>query len=364
MAKASEGKSQVVVEPAATPMAGSRGITLKHVAQAAGVHYSTASRALDPNKQSLVSEATLAHVQETARRLGYQHHMLARSLRRQRSDTIGIVIPDLANPFWGPILHAIHRACDERGYVPLIGETHGERRSHRELLERLAGWRVGAIISGAARLDDQAMLERFVRTQVPVLLMVRATLDGLPRVVDDGALGAELAVKHLAALRHRRIAQLAGPQHTYSFFVRRLGFLEQAAASEVAVIDVGQCGVAPTYEEGHRLMNAALRLRRRPTAVFAHNDLMAIGAIDALREADLVCPDDVSVIGYNDFPLVDHISPALSTLRVPADELGYSAGTMAVDLIENPDQTPASVSLAPQLIARQSTAPPPRRRRT
>jgi LacI family transcriptional regulator len=334
-------------------------VTLKDVARKAGVHYSTASRALDPNKRSLVSRATAAHVRAVAGRLGYQGHMVARSLRRGRTNTIGIVIPDLSNPFWAPVLHGIHRACGEHGYVVLIGETYDERLAHRELLETLASWGVDAIISGAARLNNARMLRRFVNMRVPVLLMVRSTPGGFPFVVDDGALGAQLAFKHLVDLGHRVVAQLPGPQDIYSFAIRRRGFLDHARSPKVTVVDIQDAGAAPSYQEGKRLMAALLKLRGpRPTGIFAHNDLMAIGAIDALREANLDCPRDVSVVGYNDSPLVDHISPSLSTLRVPMDQLGYLAGKKAIEMLDNPDQTPESVQLVPKLIARGSTGPP------
>lgn len=336
-------------------------VTLKDVARKAGVHYSTASRALDPNKRSLVSRETAAHVRAVAARLGYQGHMVARSLRRGRTNTIGIVIPDLSNPFWAPVLHGIHRACDEHGYVVLIGETYDERLAHRELLETLASWGVDVIISGAARLNNGRMLRRFVNMRVPVLLMVRSTPGGFPFVGDDGALGAKLAFQHLVELGHRVIAQLPGPQDIYSFAIRRRGFLDHAASPKVTMVDVNDFGAAPSYAEGKRLMQALLKLKGpRPTGIFAHNDLMAIGAIDALREANLEVPGDVSVIGYNDSPLVDHISPSLSTLHVPMDQLGHMAGTKAMELVDKPTETPESVLLVPELIARGSTAPPGR----
>jgi LacI family transcriptional regulator len=334
-------------------------VTLKDVARKAGVHYSTASRALDPNKRSLVSRATAAHVRAVAGRLGYQGHMVARSLRRGRTNTIGVVIPDLSNPFWAPVLHGIHRACGEHGYVVLIGETYDERLAHRELLETLASWGVDAIISGAARLNNARMLRRFVNMRVPVLLMVRSTPGGFPFVVDDGARGAQLAFKHLVDLGHRVVAQLPGPQDIYSFAIRRRGFLDHPPLPKVTVVDIQDAGSSPSYQEGKRLMAALLKLRgTRPTGIFAHNDLMAIGAIDALREANLDCPGDVSVIGYNDSPLVDHISPSLSTLHVPMDQLGYLAGKKAIEMLDNLDQTPESVQLVPELIARGSTGPP------
>lgn len=331
--------------------------TLKDVAEAAGIHYSTASRALDPNKQDLVSESTVSHVQDVARKLGYKRHMAARNLRTGRSETIGIVIPDLSNPFWAPVLHGVSRALEEEGYVALIGETHDDKKQHWLLLDRLAAWRVDAVISGAARLDEEKMLARFACMRVPILLMVRATSAKLPYVVDDGRAGGGIAARHLIELGHRVVAQLAGPQDISSFVLRRRGFVEfSTTVKGVTVIEFDEAGTAPSYAEGRRLMKALLqRDGLRPTAIFAHNDLMAIGAIDALKAAGLRCPHDISVIGYNDSPLVDHVSPSLSTLRVPMDQLGYLAGRKTIELLQNPRLVSAPRCLMPELVQRGST---------
>jgi len=139
-------------------------VTLKDVARVAGVHYSTASRALDPAKRSLVNAATAAHVQEVAEQLGYRQHLVARSLRQGRTNTIGIVVPDLDNPSWAPVLHGLTSVLDESGYLILVSETLEDHRRYRRLLEKLAAWRVDAIISAATRLSDAGYLRDFARS--------------------------------------------------------------------------------------------------------------------------------------------------------------------------------------------------------
>jgi LacI family transcriptional regulator len=332
-------------------------VTLRDVAAAAKVHYSTASRALDPAKRWLVNWETAARVQALAEKLGYQPHMIARGLRRGHTNTIGVIVPDLGNPLWAPVLHGIASALEERGFVTLIGETQDDHGRYRRLLDQLSSWRVDAIISAASRLGDRQTLQQFAKKRVPVLLLIRTVPAGhFPSVSDDGLRGGEMAAEHLIQLGHQVLAQLCGPLDVQSFVDRARGFTKYAAAAGVAIVELKTWASTPNYAEGQRLMQELLKLPTpKPTAVFAHNDLMALGAMDVVTAAGLQCPQDISIIGYNDSPLVDHVSPSLSTIRLPANELGYLAGQMIVRLIEAPDGA-VSVSIPPTLVARGSTS--------
>jgi LacI family transcriptional regulator len=337
-----------------------RPVTLKDVARAAGIHYSTASRVLNPSKRP-VNTKTAERVRAVADRLGYRGHMVARSLRLGTTKTIGVVVPDLGNPAWAPVVHGIATALEKRGYEALIGETQDDHGRYGRLLERLAGWRVDAIITAATRLGDRQALELFVKDRVPVFLVVR-TLPGsdLPTVSDDGVNGGAIAADHLASLGHRMVAQLCGPADVQVFIDREHGFRDGANNAGIVVRDFGPRATSATYEEGLRLMDELLRLPGpAPTGVFVHNDLMAIGAMDAVTAAGLHCPQDVSIIGYNDSPLVDRLMVSLTSVRFLATELGRLAGEMAMQVIEQPAVRVHSVSLPPILVARASTGPPP-----
>jgi LacI family transcriptional regulator len=335
-------------------------VTLKDVARAAGIHYSTASRALDPSKQRLVNAATAAHVRAVAAELGYRQHMVARSLRRGRTNTVGIVVPDLANPTWAPVLHGVTSALEQRGYLALVGETGEDHRRYQRLLDRLASWRVDAVISAATKLADAPYLRQFSKGGVPIILVVRTLpTEDFVSIGEDSVQGAAMATKHLIELGHRLLGQLQGPTEVQIFQDRSQGFLAEAARHPVEVLDFRDAATSPNYNEGYRLMGLLLdRFETAPTGVFAHNDLMAIGAIDALVARGIHCPGDVSVIGYNDSPLVDHVSPALSTIRLPATELGLLAGESVIKLLERGEPPPVSALLAPTLVARASTGPP------
>jgi LacI family transcriptional regulator len=338
-----------------------RALSLKDVARRAGVHSSTVSRALDPEKMSLVQPETRARVQALAEELRYTPHAVARGLRRGHTLTIGVVVADIGNPFLTAVVRGVAGVIDARGYIPLIAETRDEPERHERLLANLRGRRVDAVITTAARRGDARLLREFAADGIPLVLAVRSLDErSLPAVTHDDVAGGALAARHLASLGHRVVAQLLAPGDISSFRGRRRGFARAAKAAGLQVVDLGEEAKAPTIEEGRRLMELLLTRRERPTAVFAQNDSMAIGAIDVLHAAGLRCPDDMSVLGYNDAPLSDHLRPALSTIRFPGEEIGRAAAQMALARIDDGDSPPSSVSFPPELVVRESTAPPPR----
>lgn len=336
--------------------------TLKDVARLAGVHPGTVSRALDPRKSSLVRSETRLKVETAARALGYRADAIARSLRRGQTTTVGVVAADLGNPFIGPLLRGLANELDEHGFMALISETQDERERLLASLDNFLSRRVDAIVVTAAHAADGPLLRRVVSGGVPLVLAVRAVPgSGLPAVTTDDLAGGRLAARHLAELGHVRAAELAGPADVQPFADRSAGFADQAARSGVELVRALDEAHFPTVEEGRRLMELVLASGAAPpTAVFAHNDSIAIGAIAALRAAGLRCPEDVSVLGYNDAPLVDHLSPPLSTIRFPGDEIGRFAAEITVALVKEPRRMVASMTFPPELVVRASTAPPAR----
>jgi LacI family transcriptional regulator len=336
-------------------------VTLKDVARVAGVHPATVSRALDPGKMWLVRPETRAKVQSLARDLSYRTDVVARSLRRGQTTTVGVVVADLSLTFLPPALRGITDALERHGFMALISETRDDHERMRASIMNLLARRVDAVIVTGARLGDGPQLQAIAREGVPVVLAVRQ-LPGsnLPAVTTDDDRGGHIAAAHLAALGHRRVAELAGPGDVQPFLDRSGGFARAADETKLDVVDFTERAIHPTPPEGRRLMELLLARRgARPTAVFAHNDSMAIGAVDALRAAGLRCPADVSVLGYNDAPLVDHFDPPLSTIRLPSAEIGRFAAEMAIALIEEPHGAVASMTFPPELVARASTASPP-----
>lgn len=333
-------------------------VTLKDVAQAAGVHPSTVSRALDPSKARLVNVRTRERVVAAAKDLGYQPDVLASSLRRGRTGTIGLVVADLANPYIAPVVRGIENALEGRGLIPMIAETQDDQARANRVFNHLMRRRVDAIITTATRDDDRAILDTVARN-VPTVLAVRPLRGGLLATVsNDDRLGASLAAQHLIDLGHRRVAQLVGPLDVGNFAIRREAFTSAVQRSGAHELVIPETASTPTLAEGRRLAHALLeRHPRLPTAVFAHNDLMALGALTVFNVHGVSCPDDISLVGYNDTPMTAFTHPTLTTISLPGYQLGRLAAEMAVTMIESPQTRPAQVTLPPTLVVRESSAP-------
>jgi LacI family transcriptional regulator len=351
------------MEESRTPGAnGDRVVTLKDVARAADVHVSTASRALDPARSRRIGADTVARVEAAAEKLGYTPDLIAKGLKSGTTTMIGVVVADLENPFIGPIIRGISEQVESTGYVTLVTETLEDHDRFERTLNHLLSHRVDAVITTAARSSDQHLLVRFARRTRAFITAVRKVEgSGLPFVIMDDEQGGELAARHLLDLGHRILAQLRGPRDIEAFSNRDEGFHRTVGAGRAVDATVGGHAHGLTIEEGRRLMAMTLDQNpdNPPTAVFAHADLMAIGALEELRSRGLSCPGDLSIVGYDDAPLVNRVDPPLSTIALPGEEIGARAGEMVLELLADPKQPPESVRLPAELIPRESTGPPP-----
>lgn len=332
------------------------GVTLQDVADRAQVHVATASRALDPDRQYMVSTVTRERVRQAADELGYRVNALARGLRKGFTGSLGVVVPDIGNPFLAPLLRGLEQELGARGFMTLVAETHESSRNLRQICEHLIARRVDGVIVSAAHLGDGPFLATVAKS-VPVVLAVRR-VDAPDHytVTHDDALGARLATDHLIDLGHALLAQLRGPDDVSSFAGRAEGFRQVVAQRRSRDVSSDETAREPTVQEGKRLAERLLkRGHNRPTAIFAHNDLMAIGALEALAEAGLRCPQDVSVVGYNDAPLTEHLAPPLTTVRLPSNELGVRAGALMLAQLSGTVAKPTIELLPPELVVRAST---------
>jgi LacI family transcriptional regulator len=261
------------------------------------------------------------------------------------------------------MLHGISGALEPMGYIAMVGETRDDSRKYQALLEKFASWPVAALISAASQKSDIGLLRRFQRAGLAVILAVRSLpSSGLATIAIDGQAGGSLVAEHLLALGHRRFAQLVGATDVEPFKDFSSGFLNTIGIRRDTEVVVNlPPAMHPTYEEGFRLMGLVLDRSEaeQPTAVFAHTDQMALGAIAALRQTGRHCPADVSVVGFNDSPMLALVEPPLTTVRWPAVELGRLAGEMAVRMVAQSTVKSAGESVPAELIVRGSTAPPP-----
>jgi len=331
--------------------------TLRDVAARANVHVSTASRALDPQQSGRLAPETVARVAEAADALGYAPDLLAAGLKRRRTRTVGVVVADFENPFTGPLSRGIGEVLAEHEHVALFAET-AEQRGERlgQILKHFVQRRADAIIVTAAHVTDGPVLARAAES-APIVLAIRGVQGvDLPTVLHDDFNGASLAAGHLLEQGHRRFAQLCGPPDIDTFQRRRDGFAARLAREGIVPATGSDAAPAPTIDEGRRLMERVLDAA--PTAVFAPSDVMAVGALEALAARGLRCPGDISIVGYNDIPLVGHLSPPLTTIRLSSEELGRTAGRLALQVIADPALDTEILRLPAVLVERGSTAPP------
>jgi LacI family transcriptional regulator len=333
-------------------------VTLRDVARLAGIHPATASRALRPETSILVSEETVARVRAAAQSLGYRPNPVARSLRTRRSHTIGVLIPDINNPLFPPILRGLEDRLAADGYVALIGNTDSDDERERMVFEQMLARHVDGFVMATAHLGSVVLAEA-ARADLPVVLVNRLAGEySFPSVIVDNERGIRMAVAHLASVGHRRIAHLAGPQDVSTGLSRYRGFV---AAMQEAGLPVQQDMVAFatafSVEEGERCCRALLEASREWTAVAAANDMLAIGCYSAIEAAGLRCPEDISVVGFNDMPFIDRLRPALTTIRFPHYQVGTEAGQLILERISG-DSTVKILYLAPEFVRRGSTAPP------
>jgi LacI family transcriptional regulator len=336
-------------------------VTLADVARAAGVHFSTVSRALDPANVRRVSVDTRKHVQALAQRMGYQPDLVASGLKRGRTNTVAVVVGDLGNPNIAPVLRGIANRLELAGLMSLISETQDDSARLERILNHLMSRRVDAVILTAARKRDGPRLRQLRRQGLPLVLAVQIVPGiRLPACSNDDFLGGVLAARHLLSLGHRRVAQLRGPVDINSCHERAQGFSKTIAAAGAVEVVVRATAPTGSPEEGGLLMRTLLdRKGPRPTGIFTHHDLMAFGALTVAEERGLMCPRDVSIVGYHNLPHVERIVPPLTSIRQRREEIGRVAAELLVQMLTAPDRPPAPRKLAPELVVRQSTGPAP-----
>lgn len=333
---------------------------MREVARSAGVHPGTVSRVLNPRTRALVNAATAERVERVAREMGYSLNPIARGLKTRRTFSVGVLIPDLENPLFPPIIRGIERVLDAAGYTALVASTDGEPARERQRLEALIARQVDGFVIATAQRRHPVVADAIASGLAVVL--VNRTIDGggAFAVVPDDRRGAALAVEHLAGLGHTRIGHIAGPQATTTGLLRCRGFVESLADAGLSGGDDRIVHAdAFTVPAGVACARELLAGGEAPTGIVAANDLLALGAYTAIAEAGLSCPGDVSVVGFNDMPFVDRFAPPLTTVHIPHAAIGARAAELLLERIEDPAATPQTLMFEPTLRVRASTAAPP-----
>lgn len=331
-----------------------RSASLRDIADAAGVHPSTVSRALRDPKTARIAPETVERIRQAAEERGYTPNAWAKSLRTRKSMMMGLTMPRLTDSGLAQMFEAAQRRALELGYQTVLVASEHANDPDAALRGLLDGRTDGLIISTATR--DSAVLDQLADSGVRFVLLNRSSGTHPGVFIDDRAGGA-MAAEHLIRLGHTRIGHLSGPLDVSTGHLRFEGF---RAALTSARLPIDERWVAPAHFDVERALEAArtvLGPADRPTAIVAVNDTVAIAAMAVARELGLRVPDDLSVVGYNDSELAALMPIPLTTVRVPIPAMGASAVDLLMRRIAGEEV--ASIVLSPALIARQSTAPPP-----
>jgi LacI family transcriptional regulator len=334
-------------------------VTIRDVARVANVHPGTVSRALNARTRTLVNPETAERVLRAAQDLGYRPNSIARGLKTNRSYTVGVLIPDMTNPLFPPIMRGIEDRLGESGYTLLTVNTDNDAERERSHVEALLARQVDGFIAATARLDVELLAE-VAAGGVPVILVNRSLENGsLPAVTVDDHQGIALAVEHVVALGHRRIGHVGGPQNVSTGHGRHLGFLEAMSAAGLEA-PPERITFADAYSETAGLAACEQLLDREPdiTAIIAANDRLAIGCCDSFDRRGLSCPDQISIVGFNDMPLVDRLHPPLTTVRIPQREIGEAAADLLLTSLGDGPPPTEQILLEPELVIRGSTQAP------
>ncbi len=336
-------------------------VTIKDVAREAHVSVATVSRALNGHEN--VAEAVRELVVATAQRLRYQPHAAARSLSSRRTQTIGVVLPDLHGEFFSELIRGIDSVARARRQHLLVSSYHGHPQEQGEALRAMRG-RVDGLLVLSPYADQPGFLRDNLPTSVPVVLLnTRLDDSSYPVLSIDNHRGAVAMVEHLVGCGHRRIAFIRGPEDNFDAQERLRGYreaMQQAGLAQDTTEYPGDFSESSGYRAGQQLLAAGL-----PDAVFAANDMMALGCLFALNEAGVSVPQDVGLAGFDDIPLARFVHPPLTTMRVSIAGLGEQAMTSLLDAIESEgERVPPSAMLVPELNVRTSSVGEGRKAKT
>lgn len=331
-------------------------VTIKDVARRANVSVATVSRALNGHEN--VADAVRSRVLAVAKELRYSPHHAARSLSSRRTGTIGVVLPDLYGEFFSELMRGIDQVARDHGLHLLVSSYHGNPEEQGEALRTMRG-RVDGLLVMSPYGDTGGLAENLPPTQPAVLINSDVRDGSLPSLGIDNRSAAGEMVRHLAAGGRRRIAFIAGPSDNFDARDRLQGYRD-ALAEAVPGAQPWVLQGDFTEATGHRAAMDLLAADIRPDAVFAANDMMALGCLFACVQAGLKVPAEIAIAGFDDIPLARYAHPSLTTMRVDIAGIGAQAMRMVLERlgIETGIAHAAPAPFLPQLIVRDSTAPP------
>lgn len=329
-------------------------VTLKDVAKEAGVSATTVSRAL--NNKDAISPSTREKILKLAKEMDYTPDAVARGLKNKRTETIGVVIADISDPFFAPIVKGIEKAVREEGYHLILCDTDEDYQVEKEALRTLMEKRVDGLLITPVQTSFQDIVE-LKKKKIPFVLLCRHfnfELLETDYVVTNDVEGAVLAVTHLIEKGHRKILFINGPTYVSSAKERLAGykraFLEAGVKLDESLVREG--GIK--MEDGYRITKQELARPLQFTAVFAYSDFVALGVMKALKEANLRIPQDIALVGYDDIDIASFLEVPLTTVRIPKYELGVEGFRLLKRKMKGEADSLEKVILPTELVVRES----------
>ncbi len=326
--------------------------TANDVAARAGVSQPTVSLVLSRNPKARLSASTRERVFRAAAELRYRPNVVARGLVRRRSFALAVLVPDVSNPFFAAVLSGAERVASEAGYAIFLCEARN--RPPEYYLQNLRARQIDGVImeaAGAAAVPAESLVGINVA-------LVDEPSERLPGVASDALGAGAAAADHLLALGHRRLGFMGPAADVHAFRMRERGFVGRLRAAGITMDSNLLRRAPPTVAGGHDAMRALLALDTRPSAVFCANDLMALGAYQASARARIAIPSELSIVGCDDIEMAQVVTPPLTTVTVPARELGARAARLLVRQIEGAQPKQQTKPLPVRLVVRGSTAAP------
>ena len=332
--------------------------TITDVARRAGVSVTTVSHVI--NGTRFVSDELRLRVTAAMEELRYRPNYMARSLRSGETKIIGLVVPDNSNPFFAEISRVIEDVGFENGYSVILCNSDGDLNKEQAYINLLISKQVDGVIFIASG-SKQDLLEELITNKIQVIVADRKIPQSMADVVlVNNEQGGYIASGHLVALGHERIGCISGPSDLTPSADRVKGYERALSEANIPIQDELIVAGDLRYQGGEKAMQRLLELNTPPTAVFASNDMMAIGAMRAIHNAGLRIPEDVSLVGFDDIPLAAALFPALTTVSQPMTELAQLTAKRLIDRIQNSEENfnPQQYILETELIVRDSCAPP------
>ena len=325
--------------------------TLSDVASAAGVSPTTISRYI--GNRIVLPQATRDRIDAAIAALDYRPNLLAKRLSTGRAEAIGLVTPEIDNPFFAQLAAAVEAEAERHGYAVYMSSTHGDPTREIGAVRRMRDGHVDGLVLITSRPDDGSLARLLADDDKVVLLDEDVPGVGLCRVFVQNEHGAQMATQHLIAAGHRHIAFIGGPPGLMSVQERRIGFTRAMAEAKlpIAAEDVFLQDYSRAF--GNQAAQAIIALKRRPSAIFASSDYLAIGVLSALQQAGLSVPDDMSLVGFDDMPFAELVNPPLTTIRQPVPQMGRIAFQLLLALMNGEDAAPIT-RLPVELVQRKS----------